>query len=367
MRTFFVFAASLLVLSGLSFGDDLDDRVVQALKDSVRPASTSKADGLLKDRKYVEAAKAYLDYVSRRPDDADAWYNLACALSKGGKTAAAANALQGAFLAGYADIEHVKGDADLAAVRGTKGYEMALKAYRGNKVIKVETVWVEAGSLLKCDVTQPVGYDSKKQYGLVLLLHGHGGKSEDFLRSVPDWPGKEFVVAALESPYPAGAADGSQGYGWQPPTGGEDGARGAELVVKEVSAAIDKLESKFSIDPKLVILVGSSEGAYLTARCLSAFPEKISGAIFNSGGGPPGGSLEKWKGKRILIAHGVHDGVIGWQSQAEFAKTLEAAGVQAELYWYDGEHALTPAMIAGIGKWLRGETIPDDLKAPAPK
>jgi len=138
-------------------------------------------------------------------------------------------------------------------------------------------------------------------------------------------------------------------------------------VLKEVSNAIDKLEAKFSIDPKRVILVGSSEGAYLTARCMSAFPEKLAGAVFNSGGGAPGGSLEKWKGKRILISHGVNDLIITPKMQMEFAKTLETAGVQAEVYWYDGEHALTQAMIKGIGLWLRGEAIPEELKAPAPK
>ena len=360
-------AAFALVLSLSALADDLDDRVVQTLKNSVRPATPAAAEALLKEKKFVEAAKAFVDYIARRPDDGNAWYNLACALSKAGRQGSAANALQGAFLAGFADMDHVKADPDLAALRATKGFDMACKAYRANKPMDVEMVWVSCEALFRCPAVKPKDYDAKKQYGLVLLLHGHGANAEDFLRSVPDWPGQEFVVAALESPYVAGASDGSQGYGWSPPVGGEEGQKGSELIVKEVGAAIDRLCEKFSIDPKRVYLVGSSEGAYLTARVLSAIPEKIAGAVFNSGGGAPGGSLEKWKGKRILIAHGVHDGVIGWQGQAQFAKTLETAGVQAELYWYDGEHALTQSMITGIGKWLRGEAIPEELKAPEPK
>lgn len=356
-----------LLLALPLFADDLDDRVAQTLKNSVREPSTAQAEKLYKDGKYVDAAKAYLDFIARRPADEKAWYNLACALSKAGRQAAAANALQGAFLAGYADVEHVKADPDLAALRGTKGYEFALKAVRANKPMAVEVLWVDAEALFICPAVKPKGYDASKKYGLVLLLHGHGGKAEDFLRSVPDWPGEEFVVAAAESNYPAGAADGSQGYGWQPPVGGADGQKGAELVVKSIERTIDKLSATYSIDPKKVYLVGSSEGAYLTARCMSAFPEKLAGAVFNSGGGAPGGSLEKWKGKRLLIAEGVHDAIVTPAMQKEFAKTLEDAGVQNEVYWYDGEHALTQAMISGIGKWLRGEAIPEELKAPAPK
>ncbi|MBI2923754.1 MAG: dienelactone hydrolase family protein [Planctomycetes bacterium] len=363
-----ILAAACLLALGLSAAaDELDDRVVQTLKNSTRPASTEKADGLMREKKWVEAARAYVDHVARRPDDAGAWYNLACALSRAGRQGSAANALQGAFLAGYSDLEHVKADPDLAALRGSKGYEMALKAFRANKPMKVETVWVEAKALFHCYAARPAGYDEKKTYGLVLLLHGHGGSAENFLRSVPDWPGGEFVVAALESPYPAGASDGTQGYGWTPPAAGEDAQKGAALVVEQVAAAIDRLQEKFSIDAKRVYLVGSSEGAYLTARCAMAFPDRLAGFVFNSGGGAPGGALEKWKGKRILIAHGVNDGVISWRSAAEFARTLEQAGVQSELYWYDGEHALTPAMIEGIGIWLRAEAIPDNLRAPAPK
>ena len=360
-------AASLFCLALTSLADDLDDRVIQALKDSTRPASSERADALFKEKKFVEAAKAYTDYVTRQPEDWNAWYNLACALSKAGRTASAANALQGAFLAGYSDLEHVKADADLAALRGTKGYEMALKAFRANKPINVEMLWVEAEALFRCEITRPKKYDAAKSYGLVLLLHGHGANADGFIRSVPDWVGDEFVVAALESPYPAGAADGTQGYGWSPPAGGADGARGSALVVTQVEKAIAKVQATVSIDAKKIYLVGSSEGAWLTARCVSAFGEKLAGAVFNSGGGAPGGSLEKWKGKRLLIAHGVKDPMVTWQMQAEFAKRLEAAGVQAESYWYEGEHAMTQAMISGIGKWLRGEAIPEELKAAAPK
>ncbi|MEK7468548.1 MAG: dienelactone hydrolase family protein [Planctomycetota bacterium] len=362
----FLTAASLLSLSLLACADELDERVIQALKDSTRPASPARADGLLKEKKFVEAAKAYTDYVTRRPDDGNAWYNLACALSKAGRQGAAANALQGAFLAGYSDLEHVKADADLTALRGTKGYEMALKAFRANKPINVEMLWVEAEALFRCEVTRPKKYDASKSYGLVLLLHGHCGTADAFIRSVPDWPGEEFVVAALESPYPSEDADGTKGYGWSGP-GGADAGKASELVVKQVEKAIAKVQAALSIDAKKIYLVGSSEGAYLTARCVSAFGEKLAGAIFNSGGGNPGGSLEKWKGKRLLISHGVKDPIITWKMQAEFARSLEAAGVQSEIYWYDGEHALTQAMITGIGKWLRGEAIPDELKVAAPK
>ena len=80
------------------------------------------ADGLRLDR----------ELVRRQPDAPDAHYNLACSLALSGEPDAACTALERAIELGYADVEHLLADEDLASLRASAEFERLIARLRAS-------------------------------------------------------------------------------------------------------------------------------------------------------------------------------------------------------------------------------------------
>lgn len=76
---------------------------------------------------YSRAAELIETYLQHAPNNPDMLYNLACAKCRLGDDDAAASALLRAFKAGFRDIEHMRHDADLAALREHPTYKTILE------------------------------------------------------------------------------------------------------------------------------------------------------------------------------------------------------------------------------------------------
>jgi len=145
-------------------------------------AGVGARDKLYGEKKFEEAAAAYLEHVTSRPEDGNAWYNLACCLALAGRKAEAVTALEQAVKAGFRDVDHIEGDSDLDPIRKKKGYRGIVSGLKAAKGPKAATTWVAGEALLPCLVVKPKGYSSKKEYGLILLLHGRGDTAGHFLK-----------------------------------------------------------------------------------------------------------------------------------------------------------------------------------------
>jgi tetratricopeptide (TPR) repeat protein len=76
---------------------------------------------------YTRAVELIQDYLKYSPNDAGMIYNLACAHSRLSDFDAAASDLLRAFKAGFRDIEHMRHDPDLAALRQHPTYKAILE------------------------------------------------------------------------------------------------------------------------------------------------------------------------------------------------------------------------------------------------
>lgn len=366
-------AALFLTLATLPCpAGDFTDAIQKAIEGAQAPPASQEGDRLYAAKKFDEAAEAYLAHVGRRPEDSNAWYNLACCLSLGGHRTDAVRALEQAVEAGFSDVEHLKGDTDLDPVRGRKAYKALVAKMEENAAADGRgangTTWVEGRALLPCLVRVPETTPEARSFGLLLLLHGRGDQADRFLEGLSDWGGEEFIVASLETPYVMGAFGGRVARGWSPwESGKENTRRGYELSAANVARAIKALKGAYAIDAKRVYLAGFSEGAFVAAHAGLEHAGVVTGYVCIGGGMDPAltehSDWEALKGRRILIAHGVDDTVVPFRSGKALSEMLREHGVAHEFFPYRGEHRITQDVREAVHGWLRGEAVPEELKA----
>jgi len=84
-------------------------------------------------KKYDQALSLLERMVKLAPNHPLAWYNLACAQCRTGKTADAMKSLVKATELGFRDADHIEKDEDLAPLRGLTAYKALLERLRGGK------------------------------------------------------------------------------------------------------------------------------------------------------------------------------------------------------------------------------------------
>ncbi|MCE9582648.1 MAG: tetratricopeptide repeat protein [Planctomycetes bacterium] len=368
----FLRVLALLAISLPVFADDLSDALAKALAQTKQAPASARGDALYGDKKYEEAASAYLEYVTSHPDDSNAWYNLSCCLALLKRKDDAIAALDQAVKAGFTDVTHIKADPDLEVIRKKKAYKAIVKSLSAEAGAKPKTEWIPANALLPCYIAKPKGFDSKKEYGLLLLLHGRGDTADHFLGNVADWGGDDFIVAAVETPYVLGLPGGRAGRCWAPwESGKENTATAYKLSADTVGRTLDALKKSYKLDPKRVFVLGFSEGAFMSAHCALLLADKIAGAIVISGGYDPSlvtdADFAKAKGLRILVAHGTSDSTVPFGSGKKLKEALDSHGVPVEFFPFEGGHQIPKTVRDGVGGWIRGEEIPEDSKVEIPK
>jgi predicted esterase len=85
---------------------------------------------LLAEERLPQAIRALEVAVAIRPEDAVAWYNLACVRARDGQTRSAIEALTAAIDRGFNDVKLLETDPDLASLRGQDGYRTLLRRMR---------------------------------------------------------------------------------------------------------------------------------------------------------------------------------------------------------------------------------------------
>ncbi|MEK7468546.1 MAG: alpha/beta hydrolase-fold protein [Planctomycetota bacterium] len=359
--------AVVLALALPCLADSITDALLKALEQTKKPPESARGDALYQEKKYDEAAEAYLEHVTKRPDDGGAWYNLACCLSLLERKDDAIAALAQAVKGGFRDANHMKSDPDLEPIRKKKAYKAIVKELDGATGTKPKKDWIAGDALLPCYVRKPKGYDSKKTYGLLLLLHGRGDTAEHFLENVEDWRGEDFLVASLETPYILALPGGRNGHCWAPwESGKENTAEAYKLSAATVERALKFLKEKYPVNPGKVYLLGFSEGAFMAAHCGLRYADQIAGTIVISGGHDPSLVVEedfvKAKGIRILVAHGTSDSVVPYGTGKKLVEALEKHGVKHDFFPFEGGHSLPQVVKDGVHGWLRGNEIPEEAK-----
>jgi predicted peptidase len=163
----------------------------------------------------------------------------------------------------------------------------------------------------------PKGYeDSKKDWPLMLFLHGSGESGSDvskvkvhgppkIVESKPDFP---FILVSPQSP----------GRGWNPDT---------------LSALLDEIQAKYRVDKDRVYLTGLSMGGYGSWALAAAHPERFAAVVPICGGGNTSDAAKLAK-LPIWVFHGEKDNTVPIERSREMVNAIKAAGGNVKFTTY---------------------------------
>jgi predicted esterase len=176
-----------------------------------------------------------------------------------------------------------------------------------------EIMYVATPTVAPIRIQLPEGYDADQTYPLVVGLHGHGGRGDEFFTPAPMFAKAGVIYAVLQAPY-ALAMAGRIGYSWNlRGVDNEAGDQGEnELSIRYILTAVDALEEKFHPDD--VYLMGFSQGGTMTYQTAIANHERFkSFMVFGSWYRPEWFSEEEVAAAnhlRVFVGHGRQDGVV---------------------------------------------------------
>jgi phospholipase/carboxylesterase len=205
----------------------------------------------------------------------------------------------------------------------------------GARPLDLGTAWYRGrrrdGTLLV-----PAAARSGRAVPLLVLLHGGGGRADDFRFTLA--LGEEFGVAVL-------LLDARHNT-WD----GVDSPFGPDVVF--IDQALAHTFARVSIDPQRIALGGLSDGGMYALSVGMANGDLFTHLIAVSPGyiDPPGPPVGK---PRIFLAHGTRDTVyrIG-SSRDRLLPQLRDAGYDVTYFEFDGPHFITPPAARAILEWL---------------
>lgn len=127
----------------------------------------------------------------------------------------------------------------------------------------------------------PAGYDPNQPAPLLILLHGFTGSGKDvdrYFNLGPSADARGFVYA-----YPDGSFDTDGNRFWNA-TDACCNFNGADVDdVAYLTDVIDEIESKLSIDPKRIALVGHSNGGFMSYRMACERADRVAAIVSLAG------------------------------------------------------------------------------------
>jgi phospholipase/carboxylesterase len=216
-----------------------------------------------------------------------------------------------------------------------------------------ETVYIDGSSLFPCLVLVPDDYDESKRYPLVVGLHGHGGRADDFFLPAPWFADIGVIYAVPQAPYEFPSL-GRIGYSWNLRSfDDEAGDQGADQMTERyILDVIDALSERYSVGD--VYLMGFSQGGAFTYTTAIRNHERFKGlAAFGSRFDPSWfaeGELAAATNLRVFIGVGRDDGASAASSSAR--DLLREAGYEVEFFDFEGGHVIARSAIEALLRWL---------------
>jgi len=216
-----------------------------------------------------------------------------------------------------------------------------------------EIVYLTAPTVAPVRIQLPENFDESRAYPLVIGLHGHGGRGDEFFTPAPVFARAGVIYAVLQAPY-ALAMAGRIGYSWNlRGVDNEAGDQGEnELSIDYILQAVETLVRRF--DPSAVYLMGFSQGGTMTYQTALANPDRFDGfAVFGSWYRPEWfteAELAAANRLRVFIGHGLQDGVVERSTQSR--DILVANGFDVTLFDYPGGHMIATSAIDEMFGWM---------------
>lgn len=194
---------------------------------------------------------------------------------------------------------------------------------------------------------------------LVVLLHGAGGRAEQFLeRFVADADRDGLMLLALQS----------KGATWDliPRRDGRGGPLSMKsgpvprygADVARIDMVLGELYARARIDPRRSVLLGFSDGASYALSLGLANPHLFASIIALSPGFVTIPAMVA-PSQRIFIAHGRRDQVLPFHvAQKDIAGLLKSNGLKPEFRPFDGDHRIDDGALADGLAYALGSAAP---------
>ncbi len=308
---------------------------------------------------YEKSAKYYLKLLQYDIRNSNGIYNLACCYGLLGEDTLASDYLKLSFKAGFEDVGHIKNDPDFEKVRETAVFKAAIDSveyWSGKKLSGLgEFGYIEAKSLLRYRIHYPEGYDSEKEYNLVIGLHGYGDSFDNFSRLWNRMENPKFVYAALQAPYPM-AGGKNIGYSWNTWDQKDEsiGMKSQELTGVYVAETARMIKDKLKIGD--IYLIGFSQGGGLTFTAGIANYKVFDGVICFGGWLDTNRlsekQIKKAKDLRVFIAHGKNDRMVQPDMAIEARDILIKNGYAVDYSEFEGGHTIDQDALKAAVDWL---------------
>ena len=171
--------------------------------------------------------------------------------------------------------------------------------------------------------------------GVIILLHGAGGRADHFLREFTTFADERGVMLL-----------GLQSEGGSWPRRPQEVTRGPDAA--NFNEALAALTARTPVDLSRVVLLGFSDGASHALSFGLARPKTFRAILAMS----PGYAFAPRRPdptQPIFIAHGRRDTVLPAANVREMIKALEGASYRPEVRWFNGGHRIDPDVLnAGL-------------------
>lgn len=190
---------------------------------------------------------------------------------------------------------------------------------------------------------------------LLVALHGWGQNAKRMLRDLAPVSARGVLVAAPQAPHPfyLDMSSGKVGFHWLTKYERDRAVADANAFI---AAMLEKLRQEGAYDPSRIFLLGFSQGCSMAWRfCVSGHAQPAG--MIACGADLPPDVAEKLPTPSpfpVLLVHGREDGIISPTKMHEAREGLEAAGVQHDVYEFDGGHEIPLAAAEHIADWILG-------------
>lgn len=179
------------------------------------------------------------------------------------------------------------------------------------------------GKTAKYVVFVPKDYDGKKEYPVILFLHGSGETGTDgkkqvgtgigtAIKKMPDFGFITILPQSHKRTWQAGSDDANRAL-----------------------AMLETTQKEYKTDSKRIYLTGLSMGGYGTWSLAAKYPEKWAAIVPICGGGNPADAA-KFKDIPCWNFHGDDDKAVKVEKSREMIKALKDAGGHPEYTEYPG-------------------------------
>lgn len=306
---------------------------------------------------YDRAAVGYLEALRLNVDDPYASYQISCCYGLIGKDTLAAIFLKRAWARGYTFIEQIRFDPDYAKVRQSEVFKATVDSLERSMTEENEIgkkVIVESPSLNCYRLKLPQGYDSHKQYPLVVMLHGNMGNADQMMTSVlRRTKDPQCILVSLQSPFPTPGQSGA--YHWRISEHGPEWRVKENVAIKKhIAAVVKSLAGEYH--PSAVYLLGMSQGGWMAYNEVFEHPELYDGLISICGWMDTAfvspAQVRKGKKLRALIVHGRQDQDVKYEWATYSRDCMRAAGVNVTFFDYNGGHGMTEEGVKRAFAWI---------------